>query len=313
MAINRKDYDKYTDVATLRAQLAAQEALKPAAYTIPYAAESAALLGEIQNRPKFNYDANSDALYQAMKSTAVNEGRRASADVMGQAAALTGGYGNSYAASAAAQAYQNRLAQLANNIPQLAQYAQNRYDAETQNLYNRYNLYRQANTDAYGRYRDEVGDYQNTINMLLNRLNNEQSRAENMYQYDTNREWQQQQFDYQKEQDAIANSQKWASMAQSNNEAALKAQIADLKGQLEGYQGSSGTKPSAETTRKIIKQISDEKYNLDEALDYLNKNYGNYDEDALLEILDKLYGNGKTFMLNNARYENTGNGIRRIR
>lgn len=301
MAINRKDYDEYTDVAKLRAQLAAQEALKPAAYTNPYAAESAALLGEIQNRPKFNYDANSDALYQAMKSTAVREGRRASADVMGQAAQLTGGYGNSYAASAAAQAYQSRLAQLSNSIPQLAQYAQNRYDAETQNLYNRYNLYRQADADEYGRYRDTVGDYQNRMNMLLNRLNNEQSRAENMYQYDTNREWQQQQFDYQKAQDAIANSQKWASMAQSSNEAALKAQIADLKGQIsnskkgatsDGNADASeynyGTmKPSEKIKREIAAEINANRYTEQEARQYVWKQYVDkgYDPDEIADII----------------------------
>lgn len=293
MAINRKDYDKYTDVAKLRAQLAAQEALKPAAYTSPYAAESAALMGEIQNRPKFSYDANSDALYQAMKSTAVREGRRASADVMGQAAQLTGGYGNSYAASAAAQAYQNRLAQLTNSIPQLAQYAQNRYDAETQNLYNRYNLYRQADTDAYGRYRDTVGDYQNTINMLLNRLNNEQSRAENMYQYDTNREWQQQQFDYQKEQDAIANSQKWASMAQSSNEAALKAQIADLKGQLEGYQDRyDGVKLSKEALGNLNKDLHKAGLRTEqEAIAQIGSKYINkgYTKEEVFEAIHRAY------------------------
>lgn len=294
MAINRKDYDEYTDVAKLKAQLAAQEALKPAAFTNPYAAESAALLGEIQNRPKFNYDANSDALYQAMKSTAVREGRRASADVMGQAAQLTGGYGNSYAASAAAQAYQNRLAQLSNSIPQLAQYAQNRYDAETQNLYNRYNLYRQADTDAYGRYRDTVSDYQNRMNMLLNRLNSEQSRAENMYQYDTNREWQQQQFDYQKEQDAIANSQKWASMAQSNNEAAYKQRIAELESQLPGIMPGEGTR------REIIDTLTKKKFSEDEAMQYLKKNYGDYDEDALLDILQDYY---------NGRAQRSGRGV----
>lgn len=332
MAINRKPYDdQYTDVAKLRAQLAAQEALKPAAYTSQYATNMADALDAIQNRPKFSYDANSDALYQAMKSTAVNEGRRASADVMGQAAALTGGYGNSYAASAAAAAYQNRLAQLANNIPSLAQFAANRYDAETNDLYNRYNIYRQADADDYGRYRDKVSDYQNTMDRLLNRLNSEQNRAESMYQYDTNREWQQQQFDYQKEQDALdreyqrqqdelANSYKWASLAQSNNEAALKAQLADLKGQLAA--AGPTAKPSGETTRKIIDKITSEGMNAEEAANYLEKNYeGVYSADSLYDILKTLYLNQSqgvnkgvgTFMVNNAIYQNTGNGIKRIR
>lgn len=305
MAINRKPYDdQYTDVATLRAQIAAQEALKPAAYTSQYATNMADALGAIQNRPKFSYDANSDALYQAMKSTAVNEGRRASADVMGQAAALTGGYGNSYAASAAAAAYQNRLAQLANNIPSLAQFAASRYDAETNDLYNRYNIYRQADADDYGRYRDTVSDYQNTMDRLLNRLNSEQNRAESMYQYDTNREWQQQQFNYQKEQDALdreyqrqqdelANSYKWASLAQSNNEAALKAQIADLKGQLEGYQDRyDGVKLSKEALGDLNKDLHKAGLRTEqEAIAQIGSKYINkgYTKEEVFEAIHRAY------------------------
>lgn len=40
-------------------------------------------------------------------------------DTMGQAAALTGGYGNSYAQGVGQQAYQGYLQQLNDNVPQL--------------------------------------------------------------------------------------------------------------------------------------------------------------------------------------------------
>ena len=49
------------------------------------------------NREDFQYDVNADALYQQYKDRYVELGKDAMEDTMGQAAALTGGYGSSYA------------------------------------------------------------------------------------------------------------------------------------------------------------------------------------------------------------------------
>ena len=50
-------------------------------------------MNKINNREKFSYDLNGDALYQQYKDQYMNLGKMAMADTMGQAAALTGGYG----------------------------------------------------------------------------------------------------------------------------------------------------------------------------------------------------------------------------
>ena len=60
----------------------------------------------------------------------VSEGSRAMRDTMGQAAALTGGYGSSYAQSAGQQQYALYLQKLGEAMPELYQAAYERYSAE---------------------------------------------------------------------------------------------------------------------------------------------------------------------------------------
>ena len=54
-------------------------------------------LEQYLNREAFQYDLNADALYQQYQNRYQELGRNAMKDTMGQAAALTGGYGSSYA------------------------------------------------------------------------------------------------------------------------------------------------------------------------------------------------------------------------
>ena len=66
---------------------------------------------------KFNYDVNGDPLYQQYKHSYMTQGKQAMEDTIGQAAAMTGGYGNSYATAAGGQAYQSYLDQLNDRYP----------------------------------------------------------------------------------------------------------------------------------------------------------------------------------------------------
>lgn len=78
----------------------------------------------------FSYDLNSDALYQQLKDRYIQQGKLVAADTMGQAAALTGGYGNSYAASVGNQAYQAHLQGLNDSAGDLYQMALDRYKTQ---------------------------------------------------------------------------------------------------------------------------------------------------------------------------------------
>ena len=86
------------------------------------------LKDSIENYGDFSYDVNSDALYQQYADQYMRQGKLAMQDAMGQAAALTGGYGNSYAATVGNQAYQSYLQQLNDKVPELYQLALDRYN-----------------------------------------------------------------------------------------------------------------------------------------------------------------------------------------
>ena len=114
---------------------------------------------QIQNREKFSYDVNGDALYQQYKDQYVNQGKMAMMDTMGQAAAMTGGYGNSYAQSVGQQAMQGHLQQLTDKIPELYSLAMSKYQMEGDELLNKYGLYTDQFNREYGMHRDSVADY----------------------------------------------------------------------------------------------------------------------------------------------------------
>ena len=81
-------------------------------YQSPWQTQLNDTISKILNREKFSYDLNGDALYQQYKDQYVNQGQQAMMDTMGQAQAMTGGYGNSYAQTVGQQTYQGYLQQL---------------------------------------------------------------------------------------------------------------------------------------------------------------------------------------------------------
>jgi len=116
-----------------------------ATYTVnagnqPYVNQLNALYDQIMNRKPFQYDLNGDLLYQQMADQYAQMGAQASRNAMGQAAALTGGYGNSYAQQVGTQANQQYMTALNQNIPDLYQQALNAYMAEGNRMMKQYEL-----------------------------------------------------------------------------------------------------------------------------------------------------------------------------
>ena len=75
----------------------------------------------------FEYDAENDPVYQAYAARYLRAGRSAMEDTLGRASALTGGYGSTYAESAAQQAYAGYLERLNDVLPELYSAAYRRY------------------------------------------------------------------------------------------------------------------------------------------------------------------------------------------
>jgi hypothetical protein len=128
-------------------------------------------------REDFSYDFNKDALYQQYKDKYIKQGKMAMADTMGQASAMTGGYGNSYAATAGNQAYQASLENLNDVIPELYQMAYDRYNQKGQDMLNTLSLL--GNERNY-----ERGIYESDLSRLANDRSYYATEADNVFARD---------------------------------------------------------------------------------------------------------------------------------
>lgn len=157
--------------------------------------QATAIYDKIMNRGEFSYDVNKDKLYQQYRNLYAQMGRSAMEDTMGQAAALTGGYGSTYSQNAGQQAYNAYLQKLNEVVPELYNAAYNRYNQEGQDLMSLYSMARSNADSAYER------DY----NQWYNRLQLERSGEDTTYnrqQTEENRRLTQEETDYERKQNA---------------------------------------------------------------------------------------------------------------
>lgn len=268
---------------------------KPGKITSKYTEVADKVLNEYMNRDKFSYDLNGDALYQQYKDQYVNQGKLAMQDTIGQAAAMTGGYGNSYAQSAGQQAYQGYLQQLNDKVPELYQLALNQYNQEGENLLNQYGLVadREKTEIEQGRY--ELDNWYKDLGLLYNDYRDTVSDAQWQASYEENIRQYEQEYQLkvrQIEEDerngkisrevalreiALAEAKLEADKIQAENELAYK--YAALKAK-EGDEEDEGTKGWSD-------------YSDDEHQIQVQKKGGSYYEDTLTD-LKTMKSNGKS-------------------
>lgn len=187
----QQGYKPSQNVQNAQNQLTQVQAQRPTAYTSPYTQQLEGIYQQIVNRQPFKYDMNGDMLYQNAKDQYVQGGRQAMMDTMGQAASLTGGYGNSYASTAGNQAYQQYLLQLNAMLPDFYDRAAARYDQQGADLYNQYGLMQDRENAEYGRYQDSLAqwntDYANAQSAYYNAYNQDYGAYQDALDY-----WQQQ-------------------------------------------------------------------------------------------------------------------------
>lgn len=172
------------------------------------------LQNQIMNGQKFEFDMNNDALYQQYRDLYQKNAQKAMEDTMGQAAMLTGGYGNSYAVTAGNQAYNNQMDQLNAVALDIYDRRYNEHRDNMSDLYNRYALLQERDATEYSRSRDDLSDYERVQDDLyqkyLNAVAQNDSQAAFEYQKQMD-ELEQRNYEaevaYQKERDKVADSQ----------------------------------------------------------------------------------------------------------
>ena len=181
--------------------LSAPEGIDPTYWAAVQAAQD-----KINNREKFSYDLNGDALYQQYKDKYIQQGKMAMQDAMGQAAALTGGYGNSYAATAGNQAYQAHLNNLNDIIPELQQMAYDRYNQEGQDMLNQYSMAMDMYNTKYGEYSNQLSQYNADRQYLFGVYDSLYNRDYGVHRDAVTDEQWKAAMDYQAKQDEFNNS-----------------------------------------------------------------------------------------------------------
>ena len=168
-----------------------------------YSDKVEAMMDKIANREEFTYDVDNDTLFQQALASAMKSGKQAMQDTIGQASALTGGYGSTYATTAGNQVYNDFIEDAYDNLPQYYQMAMDKYQMEGDELYRQLGMYNDADTkeyermltaydatyahrnqvynEAYTQYRDEKSDAFAKANLMISEHGQLVTDAYNLY------------------------------------------------------------------------------------------------------------------------------------
>lgn len=144
-------------------------------FTSSYDGVISRLYNEIVSRPAFQYDPLGDPLYRNYRTQMITEGSRAMRDTAGEASALTGGYGSTYAQSLGQQQYAQYLERLGRVMPELYEAAYKRYRDEGEDLWTQFSA-------ARGLADSEVGRKQDRFTMAADLEKQRYERGEKQYQ-----------------------------------------------------------------------------------------------------------------------------------
>ena len=260
MAYTYKKYAESEEVKKAQEALARQESAKPAAYQSQWQSQLESTLEQILNRKTFQYDMNADALYNQYRDQYIRQGKLAMEDTMGVSAALTGGYGSSYAQQVGQQTYQGYLAGLNDKLPELYRLALSKYQQEGEDLLGRYDLLSKQESTDYGRFQDAYTAWQTERNYLADRYDTERETDYDRYTGDRA-------FDFDIWADAAkrASAQAEALLAVGIRPSDQLLQQADLAGEyVNGILASLAPVPSGGTGGTGRRQEKEEEETLEE-------------------------------------------------
>ena len=133
--------------------------LNPPSYVGRYDDQINEIYNQITGRGNFSYDLDADALYQQYRDQYVNQGRMAMRDSMGQASALTGGYGSTYGQAVGQQQYDRYLQELNDLVPELYDRAYKQYQDQGDRMLREYQMLLDKDSTDYNRYMDDYNKF----------------------------------------------------------------------------------------------------------------------------------------------------------
>jgi len=174
-------YEDSPDTQAAYQKYLASVGQKPSDYSSQYLPQMDAIMQKYGSQAPFNYDINGDMLYQQMKDQYIRNGQRAMMDAQGQASAMTGGYGSTYAQGVGQQQYNQHLEALNNNIPALYDRQYQQYRDQRGDMLNQFNMAGNLENTNYGRYRDTVGDWKDETGRTYGEFKDSRTFGYNKY------------------------------------------------------------------------------------------------------------------------------------
>lgn len=178
-------------------------------YNSKYQSQIDSTMDTVTNRKDFTYDPLKDANYQALAKVYSKQGEQAAQNTMADAASLNGGFGSSYAVTAAQQARNNYNQQLASQIPALQEAAYNRHVSDYNMTLSALDALRAADESDYGKHRDNVADSQWKYGVDYQGYRDDVADSQWQKNYDRDVFESDRSYNYQKSRDAVADKQ-WA-------------------------------------------------------------------------------------------------------
>lgn len=189
MAYQYKNYEESDAVKKYREMLEQANQQRPGDYESRWQEKQQQAYDAVTSRPKFQYSPSSDPMYQQYKQQYQRDAKLGMQDTMGQAAAMNGGYGSSYAQMAGQQAYNSQMQQLSDKMPELYRLALDKYQQEGQELLQRYEMASQMERQDYSRYQDQQAAWRSDRDYAANRYDNERSTDYNLWADSDDREY----------------------------------------------------------------------------------------------------------------------------
>ncbi len=239
-------------------------------------------LTKVIGNGRFSYNADSDKLFGQYKDSYEKAGQKAMEDTVGNASLLTGGYANSYAVTAGQQAYNEYMQKLSDKIPELEKRAYERYRDDEDSAYRRLGTLMELENTDYGRYRDEVGDY----------------NANRQFEYNKSKdEIAQKNRDQEFEREKFESDRKYArDVYESDRDYARSVSDSDrsyeLKKNASGDKESESDKFSPQDAYEFISKYNDKIYSDEEFCEALFQMYG--DKDGFYEWMSRMKIPGDT-------------------
>lgn len=187
-------------------------------FSSPYTEKKNKAITDIENIGDFKYDFADDPMYAAIRDNYARQGKLAMQDTVGKASAATGGYGNSYAASAGAQAYNQYIAQTSEMIPELYQMAYALHADKKNDAYKKASLYDSLEATDYSRRLDDISRAYNDYGAAA-------SRADTAY----NRDFNEKSTEYQTGYQEAADERNYRLSASSNSAKAVYEMLSEDK------------------------------------------------------------------------------------